>query len=81
MIEQIIKIKAKTFRYGAVVTYDSEEQKATVKIGEKIVAVSATMTLTVGGAVVLAQNDQDKSWIIVEASNKALPTQKTLLIV
>jgi len=79
MIEQVIKVRAKTFRYGEVVTYDTARKKATIKIGEKTVPVSAPMTLTAGGAVIVAQNDQDNSWVIIEASNKALPSQKTLL--
>jgi hypothetical protein len=80
MIEKVIKAKKKTFRYGEVVSYNAVKQTATVKIGEKTVAVSAPMTLTVGGMMIAAQNDQDKSWLIVEAgSSRIMPPQKTLI--
>jgi len=81
MIEKILKVKVKTFRYGEVISYNAAKQAAVVKIAEKTVRVSTPVILTPGGTVVLAQNDQDKSWIMVESGSKALPSQKTLLAV
>lgn len=79
MIEKILRTKAKTFRYGKVVA--TSEEMAVVKIGESSVSIKTTISLKTGNIVVLAKNDQDKSWMIIESSSKAFPSQETLLLI
>ena len=81
MIEKILRTKAKTFRYGTVISYSTKEEMAVVKIGESSVSIKTTISLKTGNIVVLAKNDQDKSWMIIESSGKAFPSQETLLLI
>lgn len=81
MIEKILRTKAKTFRYGTVISYSTKEEMAVVKIGESSVSIKTTISLKTGNIVVLAKNDQDKSWMIIESSSKAFPSQETLLLI
>ena len=81
MIEKILRVKAKTFRYGIIVSYSAADQRAVVEIGETTVTIKTAMSLSAGDTVTLAKNDQDKSWIVVESSGKAFPSQATLLLI
>ena len=81
MIEKILRVKAKTFRYGIVVSYSATDQRAEVAIGETTVIIKTAMSLSAGNTVVLAKNDQDRSWMVVESSGKAFPSQATLLLI
>ncbi len=81
MIEKIFRVKSKTFRYGKVVSYSAAEGKSVVQIGESAVSIKTMITLKAGDTVVLAKNDQDKSWLIIESSRKAFPSQATLILI
>ena len=81
MIEKILRGKAKIFRYGTVISYDAADEKAQVQIGETTTWIKTATSLNAGDTVLLARNDQDRSYLIVEASGKALPSQTSLLLV
>ena len=79
MIEQILKKRARTFRYGEVVAINSFEEKVNVQIGnEGSIWIKTSMSLDPGDTVIVARNE-DKSRFIVQHSRKALPSQGVLL--
>jgi hypothetical protein len=81
MIEKILRKRAKTFRYGTVISYSAGECKAVVQIGETTVIIKTTLNLKTGDTVVLARNDQDYSWLLIELSSNAMPSQTTLILI
>lgn len=80
MIEKMLRVKAKIFRYGTVISYSSGEGKAAVRIGETTVSIKTTRSLSVGDLVVLVRNDSDLSWLVVGTASKALPSKTTLIL-
>jgi hypothetical protein len=81
MIEKILRKKSPTFHYGTVLSYSASDGRVVVKIKETTINIQTTMILTVGDTVTLARNDQDSSWLIIEESGKAMPSQASLLLV
>lgn len=79
MIEQILKKRARVFRYGEVAVVNSADEKVQVRIGsEGSVWIKTQLSLEVGDAIIVARNN-DSSWFVVQVSHKAMPSEKLLL--
>jgi len=80
VIEEILKKRARTFKYGEVDAVNSADGKVRVKLGEGSAWIKTGLDLEIGNAVILARNE-DSSWFIVQDSRKALPSQGVLLLI
>ena len=82
MIENILKKKAAVFNYGTITAVNPILQQVRVRLRtELLVWVQTGLVLNTGDTVIVAQNDKDSSWFIVQYSQKAIPSQGTLLLV
>ena len=82
MIENILKKKDAVFSYGTVTASNPALQKVRVRLrSDLLIWVRTTLGLSAGDTVIVARNDKDSSWFIVQHSEKAVPSQGTLLLV
>lgn len=82
MIENVLRKKGAVFSYGTVMDSNQRLQKAQVKLrSDLLIWVRTTLGLTLGDTVIVAKNDKDSSWFIVQYSKKAVPSQGTTLLV
>lgn len=82
MIENILKKKAVVFSYGTVTAANPALQKVRVRLrSDLLIWVRTTLGLSAGDTVIVARNDKDSSWFIVQHSEKAVPSQGTLLLI
>jgi hypothetical protein len=81
MIEDIVKKKPGTFAYGTVMAVDESRGSVQVQLGTLTAWIQTSLSLDVGDTVIVARNDQDRSRLIIQHSQRSLPTQGTLLLI
>lgn len=83
MIENLLKVKPGTFGYATVTAVDPALGKVQVELGVNNLRVwiQTSLTFSIGDAVIVARNDQDKSKLIIQHSSRSVPSQGTLVLV
>lgn len=82
MIENIVKRKPGTFSYGIVTNVETTTGRVQVAFGSNIhIWIPTSLDLGVGDTVIVARNDQDASRLIVQHSQRSLPSRGTLLLI